>query len=94
MNAHQVEAWYEGLKEQSDAGGASGIGARSVALLSGFLNLLLVYAFIQLAVALPGLEGQRPTAAQEKKREESSRRAGELKIESMDARKAKKDGKR
>ena len=71
-----------------------GIGTRLVVLLSGFLNVLLVYAFIQLAVALPSIERQRQTATQEKKREEGVKRAGELKIEAVDAKKAKKDGKR
>jgi hypothetical protein len=90
MNAHQVEAWYDGLGAQTEA--KDGIGARSVGLLSGVLNVLLVYALVQLTVALPSLDRQRQTAAQERGREQAVKR--NLRVEPFDAQKARKDGKR
>jgi hypothetical protein len=90
MNAHQIEAWYDGLGSERAA--KEGIGARSVAALSGFLNVLLVYALMQLTVSLPSLDGQRQTAVREKGREETAKRS--LRTEPFDAQKARKDGKR
>jgi hypothetical protein len=90
MNAHQVEAWYDGLGADREA--KEGIGARSAGLLSGFLNVLLVYALLQLTVSLPSLDRQRQTAAQERSRGETAKR--NLRIEPFDAQKARKDGKR
>jgi hypothetical protein len=94
MNAHQVEAWYDGLKEGRDGSARNGIGGRLVVLFSGLLNVLLVYAVIQLAASLPSIERQSQTAMQEKKGEEGLKRAGEAKVEAVDAKKAKRDPKR
>jgi hypothetical protein len=91
MNVHQVEAWYDGLGTERRSRG-DGVGARSAGLLSGLLNVLLVYAFVQFAVSLPSLDKQRQTAGQERSREEASKR--NLRVESFDAQKARKDGKR
>jgi hypothetical protein len=90
MNSHQVEAWYDGLGAEKAA--RDGIGARSAGLLSGLLNVLLVYAFVQFAVSLPSFDRQRQTAAQERSRDEASKR--NLRVEPLDAQKARKDGKR
>ena len=90
MNAHQVDAWYDGLGAEKEA--RDGLGVRSAGLLSGLLNVLLVYAFVQLAVSLPSLDRQRQTAAQERSREEAPKR--NLRVEPVDAQKARKDGKR
>jgi hypothetical protein len=90
MNAHQVEAWYDGLGAERDA--KDGLGARSVGLLSGLLNVLLVYALVQLTVSLPTLDGQRQTPAQQVGREDTAKRS--LRAEPFDAQKARKDAKR
>jgi len=94
MNTHQVDAWYDGLRERSHTRGKLGIGARLIALLSISLNVLLLYALIQLAVALPRIEGQRQAAIKGKEREAGSSRTGEMKIERAETKKGKKDGKR
>jgi hypothetical protein len=90
MNAHQVEAWYDGLS--ADKGPRGGIGARSAGWLSGLLNVLLVYAVVQLALSLPGLDRQRQTAAQDRSREEAAKR--NPRVAPIDAQKARKEGKR
>ena len=90
MNVHQVEAWYDGLGAEREA--RDGVAARSAGLLSGLLNILLVYAVVQLAVSLPSLERQRQSAAPERTREEASKRNS--RIEPFDAQKARKDAKR
>ena len=64
MNSHQVEAWYDGLGAEKAA--RDGMGARSAGLLSALLNVLLVYAVVQLAVSLPSLDRQGQSAARER----------------------------
>lgn len=90
MNAVQVDAWYDGLG--GDADKRKGIGAHLAIYSSGLLNVLLVYAVVQLMVALPSLDRQRQTAGE--RGADSFTRAGESSFSQEDARKARRDGKR
>ena len=90
MNRYQVDAWYDGLGAERAPG--DGFGARSAGLLSGLLNVLLVYAVVQLAVSLPSLDRQGQSAARERAGEEASKRNS--RVEPYDAQKARKDAKR
>jgi hypothetical protein len=91
MNRVQVDAWYDGLG-RGGADGKRGIGGYLAIFSSGLLNVLLVYAVIQLAVALPSLDKQRQAAGT--RGMDSAKRAGEASTGQEEPRKARREGKR